>query len=129
MIDYVPGRIVEALQLLAADPAEQLGAFPEFVSVADEIAEDFNFAIECIEFQWGERDDVTADERVLLSRLVTLNERMRHPAPGHAEPWSYAALAQSSWWDGVRLEARQILRDLGIRRTPPRDQRSDYVQG
>ena len=112
-------RLIHTLQALAAPPDVQLGRFPDFVAKGDELALDFDDALQlvydCPQLQ------LEAHQHESLDRLYRyLEERS---ARDRAAFWTEAAIQSSPEWVAVRRLAVSALTSLGapIDLPPPTD--------
>ncbi|HYO75720.1 MAG TPA: hypothetical protein VE010_04595 [Thermoanaerobaculia bacterium] len=108
--------LIDALQLLAADAADQIRAFPSFVCIADEIALTFNDAV-LLCLQNAEEDGTP---EWLVAAVKEIDEKF-DALSGSVAPdfWTAAALEDDVRWQELRGSARKILGQLGAVRTLP----------
>lgn len=108
--------LLEAITLLASDPATQLaylnslGSYP----VVDELALDFD-AIASARNDMLAKGEITAEEHQLLPKLDSMLDQMSGPA--NAALWTPEALQTHPLWSDVRREATQCLQAFSA--TPP----------
>lgn len=113
--------IIQVLRLLAGSPEMQVAAFPEFVTVADEIALLFHDSFTLPGVQ-QEREMAAGD---YLREIDELLDRMSQ----RADLWSNEALRTSDEWARLRVYARDALRCFGEEVLPPDLSWVRYVRG
>ena len=109
-----------------SQPAEiQAALFPEFVCVADELAEDFAHWMRCA-LSYG-RLEASERQRAAITALDRLLEYMtERSSEGH---WSMDDLANDPLWKEVRHLARNVLDAFRWPPDIPPQRRSVYVPG
>jgi len=102
-------RLLEAVRALSKDPAEQLQGFPSFVVQTDELAIDFDDAMQILEADGGLDEGVFSGAKSQLDRIASIVS---------AEPndplWSPNSLGTDSRWATVRQLAREVLQDVEV---------------
>jgi hypothetical protein len=125
--DQFWARLVDALQLLAADYETQREAIPNFAHLPDELALIYSESLLCIE----QHTDELADSRSLsgsaLQKLRELDDTLARMS-GKPSLWTIDALTHSSEWQQVRERAREILRQLGVPLSPPKLDWISYIE-
>ena len=111
-----------SLQAHTMDAPEQLGLFPAFVSVTDELAEDFhNWAIAVLDGALL-NDDHSNAVRELDDLLGEMTEA------GDDAVWTDDGLVGDERWARVRSQAGAALDDLGWPREAPPKDRAVFVR-
>jgi len=108
---------LERAVLALAQPADvQLSLFPDFVCKADELALDFEEALDGFfgfegEIGECERINLNALDRLILSKSGKANESF----------WTDEALLSHPTWDEIRVAAKSAVAAFGweLRRPPP----------
>lgn len=113
---------VEVLCLLALDPEEQIGCFPSFVVVADEIALTFGDSYQLVEqsVRKGEFGE---------SKKIAEIESIFNEMSGVHENWTLEALRKGIRWQRVRTIARDILQEIGTKPRKPSLSWISYSEG
>lgn len=114
--DIVRRQRLERAVLALAQPAHvQLSLFPDFVCKADELALDFEEALDGFfgyeaEIEEHERVELTALDRLILSKSGKANEGF----------WTDDALQKHPTWDTIRAAAKATAAAFGweLRRPP-----------
>ncbi|WP_439571148.1 hypothetical protein [Sphingomonas sp.] len=116
------GKIVrrerlERAVLALAQPADvQLSLFPDFVCKADELALDFE---EALDMFFGHEVELAEHERVELNALDRLI--LSKSGQANAAFWTDDALLTHPTWDEIRFAAKSTVAAFGwvLRRPPP----------
>lgn len=112
-------RLKDSLQALAAPADVQIGLFPEFVVVADELALDLqNWSGVAVQGS-------IADER--KSALRRLDQELSELGK-HKGLWSLDALKHSQEWERVRIHAQTTLEAFGWEAAIPPSYRHEFVR-
>jgi hypothetical protein len=97
----------ERLQALAMPAGVQLTLFPEGSAKVDELALEFDDALD---MKWSaKRRRITAEQQALLDQIDSTFDEMSGPKP----VWTEEALRSSSQWQAVRSLAKQALEAFG----------------
>jgi hypothetical protein len=112
--------LTSALQLLAADPDEQVAALPDFVHVPDELTLNFDDAMVLAPRlrRAGLLDDGATERLQELQSALQAIDR-----------WDLDALREDPAWSNVRERARDVLAHLGLPRGPIDLSSGQYVRG
>jgi hypothetical protein len=109
-------RLMHSLQLLACPPEVQLGSFPSFVHVPDELALDFdNFRTA---FVGNFRTEITAEQLYCLDLIDECLSRMSKDC------YSHEAVTEAPEWQNARQLAARALKAFGW--PPGEPPRRDY---
>ena len=101
--------VAECLYILSADFETQIGAFPHFVVVADELAQSLNGTSHC----WQSLADAGRLRPEIIARLRALDARFKAMSgSAHAEIWTLQALETHPFWTEIRSSAREIFAAL-----------------
>lgn len=98
-------KVIQSLQLLAADYEQQVSALPDFVHVTDEIASTFEETYALVDDLVNE-GLITSEQRAGLRRMDALLESMSGEEKGF---WNLESLRTAEQWKQVRLLAEDIL--------------------
>jgi hypothetical protein len=112
--------LVEALRLLAAPADVQIGLFPAWVAIPDEVAVTFEDAYVVVDKSALSEEAIPMVEQV-ARRLETLDMP-------YADRWDPSVLARSEDWRGIRLLAMSALAALGTEYRPPNTSGGRYVR-
>jgi hypothetical protein len=123
--DQFWARLVDALQLLAADYGTQREAIPNFAHLPDELALIYSESLLCIEQHADELVDFLSGSA--LQKLRELDDTLARMS-GKPSLWTIDALTHSSEWQQVRERAREILRQLGVPLSPPKLDWISYIE-
>lgn len=105
--DYFFLCLEERLQALAMPAEVQLTLFPEGSAKVDELALEFDDALE---MRWtAKRRQITPEQDALLRRIDSALDEMSGPKPF----WSEDALRASPQWQAVRNVAKEALEAFG----------------
>jgi hypothetical protein len=116
--------LIASLQLMAADVDDQIAALPWFVSVADEVAITFGEAY----ILRGWIEDAELIDPGLVPKLDAIEKQtVAMSGQAHPEFWTDEALRTFPEWQQLRVQAREILADLGIELAPPNLSTITYV--
>jgi len=109
-------EVVAALQLLAADVDEQIGSFPSYVCVADEIALMVNrAALLC-----SDSEGMTVVPQWLWSAIVEIDAALDAVSGSqNSALWTNEALAKAIQWHHLRESSKHLLKRLGVERVGP----------
>jgi hypothetical protein len=118
-------RLVEAVQLLAADANVQLSVFPDFAVKADEVVSTFGEVFAFVP-ELVDSGLLSAGALDQLRRLDAHIDGMGRDGPSM---WTESAVEQHSAWEELRRLARAALGELGESRRPPRVDWATYVSG
>lgn len=102
-------RLIESVELLAADFDVQRKALPAFVPVPDEVALTFESAMATID-QIGDAGLLTRKQIELLEKINGILDTMS--GSGHESFWTPDAMRHDPTWNDVRILARKILHSL-----------------
>jgi acetoin utilization deacetylase AcuC-like enzyme len=108
---------LERAVLALAQPADvQLSLFPDFVCKADELALDFE---EALDMFFGHEAELADHERVELNALDRLI--LSKSGEANAAFWTDDALLNHPTWDEIRVAAKSTVSAFGwvLRRPPP----------
>jgi hypothetical protein len=125
--DQFWARLVDALQLLAADYETQREAIPNFAHLPDELALIYSESLLCIEQHTDELVDSGFLSGSALQKLRELDDTLARMS-GKPGLWTIDALTHSSEWQQVRERAREILRQLGVPLSPPKLDWISYIE-
>lgn len=105
-------RFKRTIQALAQNAQVQIGLYPEFLTPAEELVEDFEISY------WDMTDsnfvDQLAPEQLESVRKLDLLTELIPPVnPDGTDPWLNEALATSPDWEQVRQEAARFLNLMG----------------
>jgi hypothetical protein len=114
--ESVMGQMIAALQVLAADPRDQMHAFPRYVAVADEIALMLHEAVLLFE---QEIDNEDLPQWLLLPAKELDATMDLLSGQKEASFWSDESLASDIRWQRLRLTSRNLLERLGVARAIP----------
>jgi len=103
------GRLIESVELLAADFDVQRKALPAFVLVPDEVALTFDGAMAVID-QIGDAGLLTSKQIELLEKIDAILDKMS--GSGHESFWTPDAMEHDPTWKEVRTLARKTLHSL-----------------
>jgi hypothetical protein len=118
----------EALQLLACPAQLQIRLLPEFVSVADELALDFNHWQSILLSNFS--SELTQQQIAHLTAIDgEFDQLSREGARYDPEFWTNDALQTSSKWNSLRQMAVQVLHSFGWPVTTPPSHAAEYVKG
>jgi hypothetical protein len=123
--DQFWARLVDALQLLAADYETQREAIPNFAHLPDELVLIYSESLLCIEQHTDELVDFLSGSA--LQKLRELDDTLARMS-GKPSLWTIDALTHSSEWQQVRERAREILRQLGVPLSPPKLDWISYIE-
>jgi len=116
-------RLINALQLLAADYAVQRKAIPSVAHLPDELALIYTDCLLCVERSANKLMNSSILSESALRKLRQLDDALEYMS-GEPNLWTIDALIHSSEWSQVRMNAREILRELGI---PPQTPQLDWI--
>jgi len=116
-------RLIDALQLLAADYAVQREAIPSFAHLPDELALIYSDCLLCVERSANKLMNYGILSESAFRKLRELDDVFRYMSE-KPDLWTIDALIHSSEWSQVRMNAREILRELGI---PPQTPQLDWI--
>lgn len=125
--DQFWARLVDALQLLAADYETQREAIPNFAHLPDELALIYSESLLCIEQHTDELVASGSLSESALHKLRELDDALEHLS-GKPSLWTVDALIHSLEWQQVRKKAREILVQLGIPLSPPKLDWISYIR-
>lgn len=125
--DQFWARLVDAIQLLAADYETQREAIPNFAHLPDELALIYSESLLCIEQHTDELVDFGFLSGSALQKLRELDDTLARIS-GKPSLWTIDALTHSSEWQQVRERAREILRQLGVPISPPKLDWISYIE-
>jgi hypothetical protein len=109
-----------SVRALAQESAVQVGLYPSFAEVADELALEFDEHYRKLDL-----DLMRAPQREAVRALNDALDEMSGPA--HAELWQIEALGRAEW-KHIRELARQLIRVMGWSASaPPVDRGATYV--
>ena len=105
-------RLIEVLNLMAAEYNVQISVFPRFVHVPDEVATEISDAIE-----YAPISHSTIDSAIItvLSEIDAIFDSFA----GKKDFWTQESMKNDSTWNKLRLLARAELEELGLPRTSP----------
>ncbi|MDQ6601325.1 MAG: hypothetical protein M3Z19_01225 [Chloroflexota bacterium] len=103
-------RLVESVELLAADFDVQRSVLPAFVHVPDEVALTFDSAMAAID-QIGDAGLLTSKQIDFLAKINAILDTMS--GSEHASFWTPDAMKHDPVWNEVRMLARKALHSLG----------------
>ena len=116
-------QLMWSVQALAQGAARQRLLYPEFVSVPDELALEFE---EHYSAFLGCKDGLADQAQIrALERLDRMLESMS--GPSNLEYWENTALDSNPAWNEVRILAKQVLKAMGWDDTPPPSSRDIFV--
>jgi hypothetical protein len=118
-------QLMWALQALAQPAAVQKNLFPDYVCVADELANDFSDALLNLKTELRSND---------LEALMVLDNRLNEISGSHnAQYWTDEALEEKEMWDEVRRVAERLLNYFNWKneRPPlkPEERGKIYIRG
>lgn len=102
-------RLIESVELLAAEFDVQRKALPAFVLVPDEVALTFDGAMATFD-QIRDAGLLTSTQIELLNRIATILDTMSET--GHESFWTPDAMKYDPTWNKIRTLARKALRLL-----------------
>jgi hypothetical protein len=102
-------RLIESVELLAADFDVQRQVLPTFVFVPDEVALTFDNAMTVID-QIRDAGLLTDEQIELLSRINTIFDTMS--GPGHESFWTPDSMQHDATWNKIRTLAKKALHSL-----------------
>lgn len=102
-------RLIESVELLAADFDVQHGALPSFVLIPDEVALTFDSAMGGIE-QIRDAGLLTSEQIEYLMSINAILDAMSDG--GHEAFWTSEAMKHDPTWNRLRILARKALRSL-----------------
>ncbi len=105
-------RLIEVLNLVAAEANVQVSIFPRFVHVPDEIAAEISDAIEYAPVMRNITDSAIIN---VLSEIDMIFDSY----VGKKEFWTLESMEKNSTWNQLRLFARKQLEQLGLPQTVP----------
>src|SRR3982751_2382457 len=117
---HLLAMLTSAVQLLAADPDEQVATLPDFVHVPDELAQNFDdtYVLAPQIHAAG-----LLDERAMRA-LEPLNQSLEG-----ISAWTLEAVRADPEWASVRAQARAALQAMGAARGPIDLSWGAYVPG
>jgi hypothetical protein len=112
--DSVLDQFRRSLQLLAAEPQDQVAHFPiQFFSVSEEIALEFDNWAKAVPTFW----ELTSEQE---NRLFVLDEFLEEMSGEQNENlWTDQALFSDPHWNKVRLLAKKVLASFGWQKEVP----------
>jgi hypothetical protein len=119
-------RLVDATRLLAADADMQIGVFPDFVHIPDELALTFDDAfLLCAQLERsGHLNRAQIEALGCIDEALTELTNRRDPSM-----WTLAAIHESFEWQEIRAKARAALDVMGVTMEPPTLRGITYVPG
>jgi hypothetical protein len=118
MSENLKDRVIEIVQLVAAEAPTQIASFPDYVEVPDEIAiEVGELAALLEEASRSALDEISDDERGIVKELDSLFSRFS--GADHLDVWTLAAMETHSVWLDTRELAERWLAAKGIPRRAP----------
>jgi len=121
MSEIYSKRLIEVLNLVAADVDVQEAVFPNFVHIPDEVASE---VAEVVEYASNEKDAVDAK---IIKVLASIDEIFLKHA-GQEEFWTIDSMRENSNWHDIRLMARKELARLKLPERVPDLFWLQYVQ-
>ena len=119
------GQLVDMLRVVAADAEAQIAVHPTFVVVADEIALNYDDALQ-VALGHGLADVVGAE---LCEAMVAIERTFASfSGPGQPHLWSLDGLRTAPIWERQRHAARDVLARLRIEASPLRLNGITYVR-
>ena len=118
-------RLIQSIQLLAADYKTQISSLPKFVHIPDELAliyhDCFLLADQIAEEGW-------IDNRQ-LAKLKELDDVLECMSEKDDQLWTTYALRNSSEWENIRLLAGELLELFNVKKQRPDLTWIQYVKG
>jgi hypothetical protein len=108
-------KVIQSLQLLAAEHEQQVSALPSFVHVTDEIALTFEETYALVDDLVNE-GLITPEQRAGLRRMDETLDSMSGEEKGF---WNLESLRTAKQWKQVRLLAEEILISFHISKQIP----------
>ena len=118
-------KLIQSLQLLAADYNVQKESLPDFVHVPDEVILTFNEAFMCID-QLFDDNLITKKQKDELSKLDRFLSKFDKFG---AYPSALKSLESSQEWKDIRKKSLEILKSLGYKKEKPNLFWVQYVEG
>ena len=119
-------RLIQAIQLLAADYETQIGILPDFVHIPDELALTYG---DCFLFADDIAEAGLIEEEVLV-RLKELDDTFEHLSrKGNEAFWTLSRLRDSDEWQCIRSMASKLLVVLGRQKQHPDLYWISYIKG
>lgn len=109
------GSIIQALQLLAAEPDEQIEALSAFARIAREM--EAGEPVQRVDRELADEGVLPPASFATLERVDTCFEQILQS--GDPEIWTERGIRTHPLWQRVRELARQSLEELGMPRRPP----------
>ncbi|MBQ0215642.1 hypothetical protein KAH51_19675 [Proteus vulgaris] len=98
----------------------QISLFPDFVNVADQLAVEWEIALDDINY-----------ELLSVEQCSTIKEfddyMLSISGPNNVRFWSNEALASSMEWEKMRVLARKVVVSMGWATTPPPNDNAIYI--
>ena len=101
--DWVAAQLCLSLQLLAAQPQDQVHHFPPNVAIISELCADYEHFAECIGTYW----ELSHEQALCLKTLQHFFEKVDRPAM--SDFWAEEALFSDPQWNTVRHLANHAL--------------------
>lgn len=106
-----------------AQPCEmQKSLFPDFANVADELAVEWETALE-------EIDGMLLTDKQRQAFNVLDEYMLSISGPSNIRYWNNEALCHSNEWCAMRNMAEEIILVMGWKKTPPNKSQAIYVKG
>lgn len=117
-------RLIQSVQLLAANYETQKEVLPDFVVIADEVALTFD---ECLPFVAM----LTQEGLLNKNQLAKIKdiETELHQMSKRKELWTDLALKNNQHWEHIRMQAKELLVLLNEQQSSPDLYWSTYVRG
>lgn len=108
-------------QAFAQNSEVQKSLFPDFVNVADELAVEWEIALDEV----NENTDLTEEQRLVVKVLD--DYMLSISGPANIQYWNNDALCHSTEWNNMRILARNILTVMGWDFVPPPKSDAIYI--
>lgn len=109
-------RLIETLRLLAASADDQIAAFPDTVSVPDEIVETFELSAAFL----PKLVDAGIADQPLQDGIAQLDREFSEMSSATDKAiWTTQSLAQGGHWHQIRVCARAVLMSQKLEIRPP----------
>lgn len=105
-------RLIQVLNLVAAEANIQMPAFPDFVHIPDEIAVEVSDAIEYAPITRSDMDSA------IINVLAEIDAVLNGFA-GNKSFWTQECMRTDSTWEKLRVFARKELNKLGLSPSGP----------
>jgi hypothetical protein len=119
-------RLIQCLQLVASDAEEQISVFPDFVDIPDEIALEYDRMLTWLD-DYHSEEMITEEQKRRLKQIDDLFTGMSHDKS--KSYWDLEALRNLPEWEQARMQARDLLKSLGIQKEYPNLYWLTYIPG